>query len=111
MVVKLHAAPVPGFNNQSLIHVANKPWVTLLDGGATCSSIPEEMLEEIFNLTAVGVERGNYTWGSPECPIKCFEDFAGDPRTIEGLAKDDALGDSSSQVCAHRSFGWTYESI
>jgi hypothetical protein len=49
---------------------------------------PEEMLEEIFNLTAVGVERGNYTWGSPECPIKCFEDFAGDPRTIECLAKD-----------------------
>jgi hypothetical protein len=88
MVVKLQAAPVPGFNNQSLIHIANKPWVTLLDGGATCSSIPEEMLEEIFNLTAVGVERGNYTWGSPECPIKCFEDFAGDPRTIEGLAKD-----------------------
>ena len=83
LTVKLKSAPIPGFNNQSLIHIANKPWVTLLDGGATCSSIPEEMLEEVFNLTAMAVENKEYIWGSPECPIKCFEDFAVDPRNIE----------------------------
>ena len=64
LTVKLKSAPIPGFNNQSLIHIANKPWVTLLDGGATCSSIPEEMLEEVFNLTAMAVEKKEYTWGS-----------------------------------------------
>ena len=86
--MKLNAAPIPGFNNQSLVHVANKQWVTLLDGGATCSSIPEEMLEEVFNLTAMAVEKKGYTWGSPEGPINCFEDFEVNPRNIEGLAKD-----------------------
>jgi hypothetical protein len=40
LVKVIPAAPRPGFNSQTLIHVAGKPWVALLDNGATCSSGP-----------------------------------------------------------------------
>ena len=98
LMVKLQHAPQSGYNAQTLLHVAGMPLRALLDHGATTSSIPEELLARIFDVTAEEVHEGKYSWTSPECPIKALEDFSHEPRRIEGLAKDRVIGVTHNAV-------------
>ena len=73
---------------QTRLHVGSKAYVTLLDGGATGSSIPEEILEDIIDRTAAKVKEGQFGWKSKDCPIACLERFCAGPRHIHGLARN-----------------------
>jgi hypothetical protein len=74
-----------------LVHIAGRTCITLLDNGATTSSIPEELVADIYNRTAALVQNKVFGWEDQACPIKVFEDFSCDPRRIEGLAKDQPI--------------------
>jgi hypothetical protein len=91
LVQALEKAPASGFNSQTLIHIAGRNCITLLDNGATTSSIPEELVADLYNRTAAMVQNKVLDWEDAACPIKCFEDFSADPRRIEGLAKDQPI--------------------
>ena len=60
LVQVLGKAPLAGFNSQTLVHIAGRTCITLLDNGATTSSIPEELVADIYNRTAAMVQ--NSVW-------------------------------------------------
>ena len=88
LVEKLDQAPVAGCNSQTLVRIAGRACLTLLDSGATTSSIPEELVADIFNRISARIRNKEFEWQDLACPIRRFENYSRDPRKIEGLVKD-----------------------
>jgi len=91
LIRQIPAAPKAGFNNRTRLHVGSTTYVTLLDGGATSSSIPEEILEDIIDRTAAKVKEGQFDWNSKDCPIAFLERFCSGPKHIHGLARNQPI--------------------
>ena len=91
LIREIASAPKAGFNNQTRLHAGSKAYVTLLDGGATGSSIPEEILEDIIDRTAAKVKEGQFGWKSKDCPIVILDKFCSGPKHIHGSARNQPI--------------------
>ena len=57
---------------------------TVISNHLTTNSIPEELLESIYNEVGRHVEEGRYDWGSSQCAIKRIDDFSAHAGRIIG---------------------------
>jgi len=75
----------PGNSSQALIRFGGQECVALLDSGATCSALPEEVAVAIISHALRQVEKGVYTQESPKYPVVRVQRFVRRPR-IDGVA-------------------------
>ena len=75
----------PGYSAQTVLRFGGLEVVALLDSGATCSAIPEEVVVAIISNALKRVDEKVYSLQSPEYPIARIQRFIRRPR-IDGVA-------------------------
>ena len=59
----------PGYCAQTILRIGGLDVMAILDGGATCSAAPEEVVLAIIGFALKQVERGKYTFNDPTYPV------------------------------------------
>ena len=75
----------PGYSAQTLLHFGRLAVMGLLDYGATCSGMPEEVALTIISHALGAVEDGQYTRNDNEYPLVRMHKYDVPP-TIDGVA-------------------------
>ena len=90
MVVR-RERPKPGFNARTRVFCGGQPFDTLLDTGATSSTVSEEVFDQVYDAMQQDIRAGRYVFGDPCCPIFEVMDCSHNPRTIDGLCKGHSI--------------------
>jgi hypothetical protein len=75
----------PGYCAQTILRFGGLDVMALLDGGATCSALPEEVVLAIIGYALKQTDTGKYTAKSREYPIVRLQRLVKRPR-IDGVA-------------------------
>ena len=75
----------PGYCAQTILRFGGLDVMALLDGGATCSALPEEVVLAIIGYALKQIDTGKYTAKSREYPIVRLQRLVKRPR-IDGVA-------------------------
>ena len=70
---------------QTILRIGGLDVMGLLDGGATCSAAPEEVVLAIIGHALKQVEQKKYTFEDPACPVVSLQRLVQKPR-IDGVA-------------------------
>ena len=80
----------PGYCAETLLHFGGLGVVTILDYGATCSGMPEEIAMAILDHAQMQVARGQYSEQDLRYPVARIIRFAEPPR-IDGVAANSGI--------------------
>ena len=75
----------PGYCAQTILRFGGLDVMALLDGGATCSALPEEVVPAIIGHALTQIELGKYTARSRQYPIVRLQRLVKRPQ-IDGVA-------------------------